>query len=217
MADTKQEILGLLGHQERSAQDLAQHLAMTPAGVRQHLAALEAQGLIVHRKLGGEPNRPTYLYSLSEAGKATFPKAYALLTNMLLRRAKGELGTDETEKFVQRAGAEAAAGLENAGPRAGHPSTGQPIAEQSVVGQSSLVERARAALAVLDETLPERCDFEPTPDGVRITVYQCPIQAVAQQHPESCPAFFRGLLGAALQVRETPREGVACCTILAES
>jgi|SRR5579863_1092222 len=207
MADTKQDILGLLGHQERSAQDLAQHLAMTPAGVRQHLAALEAQGLIVHRKLGGEPNRPTYLYSLSEAGKATFPKAYALLTNMLLRSAKGELGTDETEKFVQRAGAEAAAGLGNAG---------QPSA-----GQSSLVQRARAALAVLDETLPERCDFEPTPDGVRITVYQCPIQAVAQQHPESCPAFFRGLLGAALQVREvtceTPREGVACCTILAES
>lgn len=198
MADTKKEILELLARQEWSAQGLAERLSMTPAGIRQHLSALEAQGWITHRKLGGEPNRPTYLYRLSEAGKATFPKRYDLLAASLVRTAKGDLGPEATLELVEHAGRDVASHVAPTG--------------------ADRADDVHRALAYLDSVVACRGDISTEPSGaLRVLLYQCPFQSVSREHPEVCPAFFRGLFGALLgnpSVACTPiSQGLACCEV----
>ena len=200
MADTKEEILALLTREERSAQMLAEELKMTPAGIRQHLSALEAQGLITHRKQGGEPNRPTYLYRLSESGKAAFPRKYDLLAAELVRTAKGELGPDVAARLVEHAGRQVAERIDG--------SHGDPVS------------RAVEALAYLNSTTTCRGDVIADPDGtVRMTLYQCPFQSVSKEHPEVCPAFlgglFKSLLGAKAVTCTPVAAGLACCQVSA--
>jgi predicted ArsR family transcriptional regulator len=202
MPDTKQEILGLLARHEWSAQQLSDRLAMTPAGIRQHLATLEAQGLVTHRKQGGEPNRPTYLYRLSETGKATFPKRYDLLAATLVRTAKGDLGPDATLRLLEH--------------------TGSQVASHVTPTGTDLVTRTHDALTYLDSTVACRGDISTDSTGaLRVVLYQCPFQAVSKEHPEVCPAFFRGFFGTLLGARSvscTPvSHGQACCEISMES
>jgi DeoR family suf operon transcriptional repressor len=200
MPDTKEEILVLLMREEHSAARLADALKMTPAGIRQHLTALQAQGLIVHRKLGGEPNRPTYLYRLSESGKATFPRKYDLLAAELVRTAKGELGTEAAARLIEHAG--------------------QQVASRLAGSSGDAVTRAWEALAYLNATGTCRGDVIADPDGtLRMTLYQCPFQTVSTEHPEVCPAFFgglfRSLLGAQAVTCTPVTEGLACCQVSA--
>jgi predicted ArsR family transcriptional regulator len=198
VADTKQDIIELLAREELSAQGLSERLSMTPAGIRQHLVALEGQGLVIHRRLGGEPNRPTSLYRLSEAGKASFPKRYDLLAASMVRTAKGDLGAESTVRLLEHAGREVAAQVAPAG--------------------GDRADDALRALACLDPVLAERRDITADSSGaLRVLLHHCPFQTVSKEHPEVCPAFFRGLFGALLGARSvscTPvTQGLACCEI----
>jgi DeoR family suf operon transcriptional repressor len=201
--DTKREILSLLARQECSAQGLAEQLGMTPAGVRQHVSSLEAQGLVIHRKQGGEPNRPTYLYRLSDEGKESFPRRYDLLARSLLQSMKEEVGVEPALRLVERVGAKVAAQLppgQHADPRV----------------------RRREALALVERELAWQGKVaEDGAGGTTITLYQCPFQSVSKQHPDVCPAFFGGLLRTLLgakpvtctPVTDGPGAGIACCQI----
>lgn len=198
MTDTKQEIIELLAREERSAQRLAEDLKMTPAGVRQHLSALEAQGLVTFRKLGGEPNRPTHLYRLSDSGRATLARRYDLLAAVLLRGVKAQFGGPATEQLVEEAGAEVAA-------EAGAPLSGEFPA------------RAKSALTLLKEKLDTAGDLALENGNACYTLYHCPFQSVSQHHADLCPAFFGGLFRALLGAREVScariTSGVGCCEV----
>ena len=69
---------------ELDAEALAAAVEMTPSGVRQHLASLEADDLVTHRSEVSGPGRPRHFYQLSDNGDALFPRRYADLTNELL-------------------------------------------------------------------------------------------------------------------------------------
>src|SRR5581483_685827 len=71
--------------------------AITVSGARQHLVALERDGLVAHRDLRDGPGRPRHLYGLTPAGDALFPRNYAGLANELL-----EYVEDEDPALVQR-------------------------------------------------------------------------------------------------------------------
>jgi DeoR family transcriptional regulator, suf operon transcriptional repressor len=203
MADTKQEILALLARQEWSAQGLAEQMGMTPAGVRQHVTALEAQGLVTHRKQGGEPNRPTLLYRLSEDGKEAFPKRYDLLARMLVQSVKEQVGPEGAMRLVERVGEKVAAELP-----AGH------AADPKI--------HRREVLAALERELSWEGKIAEKPSGgIEITLYQCPFQSVSKQHPDVCPAFFGGLFRTLLEagsvsctpITDGPDAGIACCRL----
>ena len=82
---SRREILeGLKRSGEAAAEAIAGRLGMTPSGARQHLTALERDGLITHREERAGPGRPRHLFRLTAAGDALFPRTYAELTNELL-------------------------------------------------------------------------------------------------------------------------------------
>ncbi|HEY2430535.1 MAG TPA: helix-turn-helix domain-containing protein [Acidimicrobiales bacterium] len=69
---------------EASAEEVAGVLGVTVSAVRQHLAPLEAEGLIAHRDERPGPGRPRRRYCLTPAAEALWPKRYGQLTNQLL-------------------------------------------------------------------------------------------------------------------------------------
>jgi len=174
---------------------------MTPAGVRQHVSALEAQGFVTHRKQGGEPNRPTYLYRLSEEGKESFPRRYDLFARALLQSMKEEVGAETAMRLVERVGTRVAAAL-SAG------SNGDRWA-----GRHEALARVERELAWQGDVAEDGAG------GLMVTLYQCPFQSVSKQHPEVCPAFFGGLFRTLLGPRPvtctpvTDGPGIACCRI----
>ncbi len=75
---------------EADAEAIATHLGITLSGARQHLTALERDGLLQHASARAGAGRPKYLYGLTAAGDALFPRAYAELTNELLEYVEDE-------------------------------------------------------------------------------------------------------------------------------
>lgn len=85
---------GLLRHiklrGEAGAESIAAALGITVSGTRQHLSALERDGLVTHRERREGPGRPKHVYALTAAGDALFPRNYAELTNELLEYVEDE-------------------------------------------------------------------------------------------------------------------------------
>ena len=67
-----------------TADDLASSLEMTVSGVRQQLTGLQRDGLVTFEELRSGPGRPRYVYRLTPAADALYPRAYAEITNELL-------------------------------------------------------------------------------------------------------------------------------------
>jgi DeoR family suf operon transcriptional repressor len=75
---------------EATAEEIAGELGVTASAVRQHLRALQDEGLVAHRDerngLEGSPGpgRPRRRYCLTPAAESLWPKRYAQLTNQVL-------------------------------------------------------------------------------------------------------------------------------------
>ena|SRR5581483_11074739 len=69
---------------EARAEELAATLEVTASAMRQHLTALEAEGLVTHHQVKGSPGRPKHVYHLTASAEGLFPKAYGELTTELL-------------------------------------------------------------------------------------------------------------------------------------
>jgi predicted ArsR family transcriptional regulator len=74
---TRRQLLEVLKRRgEARAEELAEALDVTVSAARQHLAALQAAGLVAHREVKGAPGRPKHVYHLEPAAEELFPKAY---------------------------------------------------------------------------------------------------------------------------------------------
>lgn len=80
-----------------TAEALAPGLGITAMAVRQHLDALQQDGLVRHALRRGERGRPAKLWEATEAANAQFSDAHAALAQDLItqmRKAFGERGLD---------------------------------------------------------------------------------------------------------------------------
>jgi len=200
-AGTKADILEYLTKQELSARSLAERLQVSSAAVRQHLAILEALGLVTRLKVVTAPSRPTHLYRLSVQGTRVFPKRYDLLLRYLV------------EELLERHGIDGVGGILAA--------AGRRLAERVRERLASADERTRWRLLVdwLERELAWRADVtEEGPGARRITIHQCPFLDVARVHPTVCGAFFASLvctLYGEVPVEHGPAgAGPACCSLL---
>lgn len=85
-------------HGPMTADGLGKALGISPVAVRQHLAALEAEGLVVTSIERRAVGRPVHRYTLTAHGDETFPRAYDALANSLmeeLQYSQGEEAVDE--------------------------------------------------------------------------------------------------------------------------
>jgi predicted ArsR family transcriptional regulator len=200
-AGTKADILEYLTKQELSTQSLAERLQVSSAAVRQHLAILEALGLVTRRKVVTKPSRPTHLYRLSEQGTQLFPKRYDLLLRYLV------------EELLERHGIDGVGGILAA--------AGRRLAEGVRDRLASADEHTRWRLLVdwLERELAWQADVtEEGPGARRITIHQCPFLDAARVHPAVCGAFFASLVHALygeVPVEHRPAAaGPACCSLL---
>ena len=95
---TRRQLLEVLKRRgEARAEELAEALGVTVSAARQHLAALQASGLVAHRELKGTPGRPKHVYHLTPAAEQLFPKSYDELATELL-----ELVGEEAPELLAR-------------------------------------------------------------------------------------------------------------------
>jgi len=190
---TRERVLALLLELgTATAATLSERLEVTPAGIRRHLDALLAEGVVTTR----EPRRrvvtrgrPAKLYALSEAGHAAGPSAYDDLAVSALRF----MSPDQVQAFADARGREL---------------------EQRYDGLGTPEELATAlsadgyAASVTDQGLAGL-------HGVQLCQHHCPVQHVAAEFPQLCDAETAALsrvLDVHVQRLATIAHGDGVCT-----
>ncbi|MDX6216697.1 MAG: hypothetical protein QOG99_2281 [Frankiales bacterium] len=186
---TRERVLSLLlEFGTATAATLSARLEVTPAGIRRHLDALVAEGVVATcepRRRVVARGRPAKLYALSDAGHAAAPNTYDDLAVSALRFMTPE----QVEAFAEARGREL---------------------EQRYAGTAGPVELAEAlsadgyAASVSDQGL-----------GVQLCQHHCPVQHVAAEFPQLCDAETAALgrvLDVHVQRLATIAHGDGVCT-----
>jgi DeoR family suf operon transcriptional repressor len=179
LPDTRRQLLDALKKRgPQTVEALAAAGGITVSGARQHLSALEKDGLVLHRVLRQGPGRPKHLYELSPAADALYPRTYAALTNELLeyvREDEPELLERIFERRRQRR-------LERG---------------QARTAGLSLAEKVAELARILDED-GYLAEAEALPDGTfRVVEHNCAVLDVARRYGQACGSeleFIRQLL-----------------------
>ncbi len=86
MQSTKEQILTFLKRSGGGTVDeIARGFGLARMTVRQHLAALERDGLVRSREERRRTGRPHFLFSLSDSGQEKFPRRYDRLADLALQ------------------------------------------------------------------------------------------------------------------------------------
>ncbi len=99
---TQSRILDLLKRGgPQASRTLAATLGMTAVGVRQHLVALQRDGLVERDSARGGRGRPQHTYALTEhANRTRFPHGYTELACDLLDELHAEGGPDAVDRVL---------------------------------------------------------------------------------------------------------------------
>ncbi|MDW8147038.1 MAG: DeoR family transcriptional regulator [Roseiflexaceae bacterium] len=179
-------------HGEATIKDLEELLGISTTAVREHLAHLEAKGLLATRQARGGPGRPRLVYSLTLRAEDLFPKEYDTLVTLLLREIASREGKERLNALLE--------------------AVGQRLAEEyrgQVVGNDVEERLARLRVTLEARGIP----VEVTPDGA-IQVFACPYHDVAREHAGVCTMERRMLeqvLGERVEIEGTIREGRRSC------
>ncbi|BAU74261.1 helix-turn-helix transcriptional regulator [Metapseudomonas furukawaii] len=114
MGRTQQDLLGALLYQAggMSIDELANHLSVTRTAIRQHLATLERDGLILRGETRPTGRRPEQLYVLSPRGRELFPRQYQLLADLLIGEVAALIGREALLHMMRGLGRRLAAEME---------------------------------------------------------------------------------------------------------
>ena len=172
---------------------LARVLDITDVAVRQHLVALERDGLVQRQSVRRPLGRPQNVYQLTEAAQGHFPQRYDDLACDLLDEAREALGGLGLEKLLQ-------ARLESQVARHAPRMQGKDAAA-----------RLQELAAIQDEN-----GFMATSDARQGEIVQrhCSICTAAQRCPELCEQellLFERLLGARVERVEHRLRGDPVC------
>lgn len=94
-----QDILKTEGPQDATL--LAEQLGVSAMAVRQHLYALQDEGLVTYVEKPRPKGRPAKLWQLTEAADSLFPDAHADLTVGLIDAIRGTFGEDGLDKLIE--------------------------------------------------------------------------------------------------------------------
>lgn len=180
LSATRQALLVAIKNQgEATTDQLARETFLSPGAVRQHLLALEAQGLVSYVRLREGPGRPRHVFRLTDHGEELFPQQYALMANEILRALSREDSSMVDRVFRRIADAQV------------------KLATGAVKGQS----RGERLLELVQ--FIERYGYFPHLEvvdnaGATLTLRHCPLLNVAAEHPGICEiecSAMRAVLG----------------------
>ncbi len=192
LGHTQQALLAALLHtpEGMSIEGLAAQLAVTRTAVRQHLAALERDGLVERGATRPTGRRPEQLHRLSARGRELFPRQYQLLADLLLGEVAQRIGEEQLVALLRGLGQRLAAGLES-----------QVVDEARIVDHMNQVGYAAQLIAR-------------TGGAAEIVAHNCVFHHLASRHPQVCEldlALIGSLGGAAVEHCECMVRGGAVC------
>jgi predicted ArsR family transcriptional regulator len=171
-----------------TAQALGAALAITPQGTRQHLARLEAEGLVGYDDRREKVGRPSRWWRLTDAGHDRFPDSHAALTVDLIESVGRVFGPAGLDRLIADREARQHAAYDAAGAEA-----------------EGLEDRV-AALAALRDREGYMAEWRREGDGWVLIENHCPICAAATACQGFCRselALFRLVLGEDVAVERT--------------
>ncbi len=172
---------------------LAQALGITLTAVRQHLVALERDGLVAKTSSPPTRGRPAHLYTLTAKMRESYPRQYPWFSELLLDSLRETLGEAGLKKKLRGLGRDAAGAK---------PSPSLPLAQ-----------RVEALAAKMTELGYEAAAAEGAA-GPAVTAHNCVFHRLAERNPEVC-SFDVGLIeqatGAAVTHEECMVRGGQVC------
>lgn len=191
----------IMQHGPTSATWLAVQLGFTPAGIRRHLDALVAEGLLEAREprlaTGRGRGRPSKVFVMTDRGRETFEHSYDDLAVSALKFMAEKLGEASLKAFAASRADEIERTLRPA-----------------ISGSKNSQERAQALADYLTGE-GYAASVESRTHGQEICQHHCPIAHVAAQFPQLCEAeteAFSRVLGTHVQRLATIAHGDGVCT-----
>jgi predicted ArsR family transcriptional regulator len=204
LQSTKEQILTFLKRTGDSTVDgLAVAFGLARMTVRQHLSALERDGLVSSREERQRTGRPHLVFSLSEQGLERFPKRYERFADLALQEVafldseeiKG-LSADEKKKLLLSKMAERV--YQQHAPRV----AGKPLDSRVAVVADILHEEGGFA------------EWKANGAAFEIVDYNCVYRRVAESHEDVCEwhvQLLGKLLGQKIQCSQYMSRGADCC------
>jgi DeoR family suf operon transcriptional repressor len=164
-----------------TAKGIAERLGLSLNAVRHHVKELEAAGLVSYERENRGVGAPAFIYRLTPAGEALFPRRYEDAVGRLLDYVVAREGRAAAVDVLESRYKELALRLRSA------------LAEASPEERVTIVTRALAEEGYMPEIRSGQAS------GMQLVEHNCPIQQVAERFPEVCEAearFLEEVLGA---------------------
>lgn len=166
---TRQEILTSIKYSgAMTAEELARELGISQVAVRQHLASLEAEGIVsvtVERRGLG---RPSHRYRLTVAGDETFPRRYEAAAAELLHGLLEWQGAEAVEALLAKRRQRLLETLE------------ARFKDKPLAAQLQELARIQTDAGYMAEVVADERD------GYRLIQHNCSACAVARHYPSIC-------------------------------
>lgn len=165
-------------------------LGISANAVRQHLTALERDGVVARAGTQPSGGRPELLYVLSNLGREAFPRRYRQLAEGLIEDIGTVIGPEALDAAMRRMGGRAGAQVA---------SGRQPA---SVVDTAAALRTAGYAAGVSNSAKPE------------IVAHNCVFHRLAERFPAVCQfdlAFMEAATGCKVEHRECMVRGGKVC------
>jgi predicted ArsR family transcriptional regulator len=193
-ARSRDRILNLLLRSEEplGVQALAVELRISRNAAHQQIVALEREGLIERASAIPTKGRPSQGFRLSAAGKATFPRQYALLARQLLEELSKHLGPAELPLAMERIGRTLAGNL------------------SASIDQDQVIP----SIAALMRELGYESKAVEGADGLEIEAHNCVFHDLAMADQTICEvdlSLLRSLSGKAVEHRRCMARGERSC------
>lgn len=195
----QQELLKLLLENKAglTVEELSQALAITRNAVRQHLAGLERDGLVVQAGTRPTGGRPELLYLLGDRGRELFPRRYSWFCQLLIESIRRETGSQGLARRLETLGAGVA---------------GQ-LAAQAPPGGTAAVRIRQLAASMADLGYGAQV-AEDTGAVPAIEANNCVFHHLAADYPEVCQfdlALMGAFVGAEVEHQECMVRGGRVC------
>ena len=199
MSETRMRILQLLKMRDSlTVGQLKDALHISQMGIRQHLAILEAEGLVKYYREKQGRGRPPHIYQLTDEANSLFPTTYANFAVGLMHEVAKFNGPGFINKvFRERM-------------------KSQLVSYQLRLKGKTLSERVKELARIRDEEgYMARYDENENENDYVLIEHNCPIAVIAQEYPHVCEielALFRQSLGAKVVREEHLMQGShKCC------
>lgn len=160
-----------------TADELSRALDITRNAVRQHLAALENDGLVAQGATRPSGGRPQQLYVLTAKGKEVFPRHYSWFAQLVIEAIKREQGAAGLSERLAAIGSGVAAQLRSQNP-----------------GLESRAQKVEKLAAIMDGLGYNARSADGAAKTAVIEADNCVFHELAVKNPEICQ-FDLALMG----------------------